>query len=488
MQGLRLEAITKRFPGVCALDAVSFDVRPGEVHALVGENGAGKSTLMEVLGGAYVADAGRLWLDGEPLPVGDPQAIQARGVQVIHQELTLVAELSAAENVFLGREPGRLWLDRRRMRREAQALLDRLGGGIDARTRVARLSVPQQQRVEIARALAGAPSVLVLDEPTSTLPASDVERLLALLRRLRADGLAIVYISHRLDEVQALADRITVLRDGCWVGTRPTAELPRAELIRWMVGRDLEEEFPARDGATGAPVLEARGLLGGADLTVHAGEIVGLAGLVGSGRTDVGLELFGARPTRGEIRLRGRPVRFRAPADALRAGVAYLTEDRKQRGVFRWLDVGTNITLPSLARFLRLGWLDRRAERAAAGREARRFDVRCTGLGQAAGTLSGGNQQKLLLARYLLEPRAVLILDEPTRGIDVGAKAEIYELMNRLTSEGLGILMISSEMEELLGMSDRVVVMHEGRTVGALARAEATPERVMALATGGAAA
>jgi ribose transport system ATP-binding protein len=488
IRGLELEHITKRFPGVCALDAVSFDVRPGEVHALVGENGAGKSTLMKVLGGAYLPDEGRLRLDGVPLPVGDPQAIQARGVQIIHQELMLVPQLSAAENIFLGREPGGVRLDRRRMRVEAQALLDRLGGGIDARTRVARLRVPQRQLVEIARALAGAPRVLVLDEPTSTLPAPDAQRLLALVKQLRADGLAIIYISHRLDEIYELADRISVLRDGRHVGTKPRTELTRPALIRWMVGRDLAEEFPPRAPKPGAVVLEAEDLLAGTHFEVRAGEIVGLAGLVGSGRTEAGLALFGAHPTRGTIRLHGRAATFASPADALRAGVAYLTEDRKDAGILRWLDVGTNITLASLSRFVTCGWLHRRAERAAAREEARRFDVRSAGLRQLAGTLSGGNQQKLLLARYLLEPRKILILDEPTRGIDVGAKAEIYALMNRLTDEGLGILMISSEMEELLGMSDRIVVMHEGRTVGGLSRAEATQEKVMALATGGEAA
>ena len=488
MTGLRLDGITKRFPGVLALDDVSFDVHPGEVHALVGENGAGKSTLMKVLGGAYVADEGRMTLDGVALPVGNPQAIQARGVQIIHQELALVPELSAAENVFLGREPGRWWLDRKQMRRDAQALLDRLGSGIDARARVASLSVPQQQMVEIACALAGEPRILVLDEPTSTLPAPDVARLLALLKQLRADGLAIVYISHRLDEIYDLADRITVLRDGCTIATTMTSELPRSELIRQMVGRDLEEEFPPRAPTPGDVVLEAEGLLAGTSFSVRAGEIVGLAGLVGSGRTDAGLALFGARPTRGRITLGGQPITFATPADALRAGVAYLTEDRKAAGIFRWLDVGTNITIASLASFTKAGWLDRKAERGAAREEATRFDVRSAGLKQLAGTLSGGNQQKLLLARYLLEERRVLILDEPTRGIDVGAKAEIYDLMNRLTDEGLGIVMISSEMEELLGMSDRIVVMHEGRTVGELDRAEATQERVMALATGGEAA
>ncbi len=488
MTGLVLGSVTKTFPGVRALDGVTFDVQPGEIHALVGENGAGKSTLIKVLAGAHHPDSGVLTLDGERLPIGDPQAIQARGVQVIHQELALVPELTAAENVFLGREIGWPWLERGRMRDEAQALLDRLGAGVEASAKVAHLSVPQQQMVEIARALGAASRVLVLDEPTSTLPAPDVARLLGLLKQLRADGLAIIYISHRLEEVYEIADRITVLRDGTHVGTAPTSELPRAELIRWMVGRDLEEEFPPRKPQPGEVVLELDGLLDGAQLCVRAGEIVGLAGLVGSGRTELGLALFGALTSGGSVRVAGETVRFRCPADALAHGLAYLTEDRKAAGVLPWMDVGDNLTLASLRQFAHGPWLDRRAERDAAREEAERFDVRSTGLRQRAGTLSGGNQQKLLLGRYLLEPRRVLILDEPTRGIDVGAKAEIYALMNRLTDEGLGILMISSEMEELLGMSDRVVVMRERRTVGELARGAATQESVMALATGSAAA
>jgi ABC-type sugar transport system ATPase subunit len=447
-------------------------VRAGEVHALVGENGAGKSTLMKILGGAYVPDAGETRLDGKPLPVGDPLAVRRLGIQIIYQELMLVPALSAADNIFLGRERGRT-VD------EAQALLDELGAGVDARTPVERLSVPKQQMVEIARSLGTASKVLVLDEPTSTLPEPDVQRLLDLVRQLKESGLGIIYISHRLDEVFAVADRITVLRDGCHVITGESFD--RRTLIRHMVGRDLEEEFPARDVTPGEVVLEAEGLLGGVDLEVRAGEIVGLAGLVGSGRSKTGLTLFGALSTAGSIRIGGKPVKLRSPRDALRSGIAYLTEDRKEQGIFPWLDVGSNITIASLRHFARMGWLDRKLERAEARRGATDFDVRSAGLRQRAGTLSGGNQQKALLARFLLRPRKVVILDEPTRGIDVGAKAEIYRLMNRLCAEGMAVLMISSEMEELLGMSDRVVVLREGRSVGSLS--SPTQEQIMELAT-----
>jgi len=478
MSLLRLDSITKTFPGVRALDGVSFDVEAGEIHALVGENGAGKSTLMKVLGGAYVPDSGSVSVDGQRLPVGDPLAVQRRGVQIIYQELTLVPELTAAENIFLGRELGGPFLARRAMVEQSQRLLDQLGADFSARRRAARLSVPQQQLVEIARALGGRSRVLVFDEPTSTLPAPDVERLLALIRNLREEGHAIVYISHRLDEVFSLADRITVLRDGRHVVTAPAAELDRRSLIRHMVGRDLEEEFPPREPKLGEPVLEASGLLDGVDLTVRAGEIVGLAGLVGSGRTETGLALFGAFASSGTVKIGGEPVDVRDPAHALAAGIAYITEDRKAAGIFPQLDVAANITICALDALIMRG-----PERAAAQEAVRAFDVRCAGLHQRAGTLSGGNQQKTLLARYLLRRRRLLILDEPTRGIDVGAKAEIYRLMNRLTDEGLAILMISSELEELLGMADRIVVMRERRTVGELDRSEATQERVMEMAT-----
>jgi len=337
--------------------------------------------------------------------------------------------------------------------------------------------------VEIARAIGAASKVLVLDEPTSTLPAPDVKRLLELVRRLRERGLGIVYISHRLDEVFAIADRVTVLRDGKHVATEAASALDRRSLIRMMVGRDLDEEFPPRTSTPGETVLEARGILDGVDLTVRSGEIVGLAGLVGSGRTETGLALFGALATGGEIRMAGKPIRLRRPVDALAAGIAYITEDRKAAGIFPWLDVGANITISTLEEFTRRGLLARGLERAAALQAVRDFDVRSAGLRQRAGTLSGGNQQKALLARFLLAPRKVLILDEPTRGIDVGAKTEIYRLMNRLTEDGLAIVMISSELEELLGMADRIVVMREGRTAGSVDRADASQERIMELAT-----
>jgi ABC-type sugar transport system ATPase subunit len=428
------------------------------------------------------------------LPLGDPLAARRAGISIVYQELTLVPELTAAENIFLGREQGRPLLRRAEMRRQAQALLDELGARVSATEVVRTLSVGQQQMVEIARALVGESKVLVLDEPSATLSDPEVERLFEVLRGLRSRGLGVIYISHRLEEIFAVADRVTVLRDGRRVASAPVQGLDRAQLIRWMVGRDLSEEFPPRPPAAapaGEPVLEVRALacpprFADASFTVWPGEIVGLAGLVGAGRTSVALSLFGALPAAGgEVRLRGHAVRFGSPAEAIGAGLAYVTEDRKGRGLFPMLGAGANITVTYLRAFARAGLLSLAREHAAATTAAKEFDLRAASLDQPAATLSGGNQQKLLLARYLLRPRSVLILDEPTRGIDVGAKAEIYGLMNRLTAQGLAILMISSELPEVLGMSDRVVVMHEGRTRGELARAQATPETVMELATGG---
>jgi ABC-type sugar transport system ATPase subunit len=491
---LAATGVVKSFPGVRALAGVDFDLAAGEVHALVGENGAGKSTLIKILAGALAPDEGRVQLDGAALPGGDPLTVRRRGVAVVYQELTLVPELTAAENVFLGREQGVPLLRRREMGRAAQELLDGLGARVRSGAPVRELSLAQQQMVEIARALATRSRVLILDEPSATLTGVEVERLFAVLRGLRARGLGIVYISHRLEEIFSLADRVTVLRDGGRVVCAPVAGLPRAQIIRWMVGRDVSEEFPPRppalEGSAAEVVLEARGLAAPprfreASLTVRRGEIVGLAGLVGAGRTSVALALFGALRAKGEVRLGGAAVRFRSPADAIAAGLGYVTEDRKRRGLFPLLGARANITIAYLESFTRRGFLSASRERAAAAAAAADVDLRSAGLEARAATLSGGNQQKLLLARYLLRPRRLLILDEPTRGVDVGAKAEIYALMNRLTASGLAILMISSELEEVLGMSDRVVVMHEGRTVGELARTQAKPEAVMELATGG---
>ncbi len=486
---LSASGLTKIYGGVRVLDAVNFDVAAGEVHALVGENGAGKSTLIRMLGGAVRPDAGFVSLDGVPLPAGDPRHVRQLGISVVYQEFTLVPFMSVADNLRLGRERGPI-LRRGDQTAAIRRCLDDLGLAIDPARPVRDLSVAQQQLVEIARALISEARVIVLDEPTAALSGREGDRLLTVVRRLRANGLAVVYVSHRLEEVFALADRITVLRDGRHIQTSQTADVDRRQVIRWMVGRDVSEEFPprrARPGTTRLAVsrLTAPPRVRDVSLSIREGEIVGLAGLVGAGRTAAALAMAGALPAAGgTVELDGRPVVFRTPAEAIARGLAYVTEDRKGRGMFPDMTTGANLTMAYVRRFTRAGYLSPARERAAASATARRFHVRSTGLSQTAGTLSGGNQQKTLLGRFLLAPCRVLILDEPTRGVDVGARAEIYGLMNDLTADGLAILMISSDLPELLGLSDRVVVMRDGRTAGELTRDRATPDAVMALATG----
>ncbi|MEO8483314.1 MAG: sugar ABC transporter ATP-binding protein [Acidobacteriota bacterium] len=489
---MRLQArgLTKAYGSITVLDEVSVEVEAGEVRALLGENGAGKSTLIKALSGAVTPDRGVVYLEGTPLPVSDPLAVRRRGVSVVYQEFTLVPHLTVTENIFLGREVGRPLLNTSDMRRQAQGVLDDLGIAVPAGAMVRDLSVAHQQMVEIARALVTEASVLVLDEPSATLSNVEVDTLFRVIRRLRDRGLAIIYVSHRLDEIFAIADSVTVLRDGRHVITAPVSAFTRDSLIRHMVGRDLTEEFPARDVRPGDVALRVRALAAeprcsAVTLDVHAGEIVGLAGLVGAGRTSAALAMVGALRATGIVEVDGVRRQFRSPSDAIAHGLAYVTEDRKGQGLFAALSVDENITMTHLRSFARAGWLSRAAARRVAAEAVRDFDIRTATLSQPAGTLSGGNQQKTLVARYLVRPPRVLILDEPTRGVDVGARAEIYRTMNRLTTLGLGILMISSDLPEVIGMADRIVVMRGGRTVGEVGRADATPERVMALAAAG---
>ncbi len=490
---LEMLGIRKSFPPVRVLDDVSLTVLPGQVHALMGENGAGKSTLMKILAGAFPADAGEIRLDGRPITVHSPQQAIDLGISIIYQELNLIPHLSVAENVFLGRFPRRLpgFVDGAKIRRDAQALMDDLGMRLDVRTMVGALSVAQRQMVEIAKATSRRSRIIAMDEPSATLTDHELENLWRLIGRLKAQGIGIVYISHRMDEVFQIADAVTVLRDGRAVGTGTVSEISRDEVLRLMVGRDLDETYPKEHAPVGRPILEVRGLtrrgvLEDINFSVHAGEVVALAGLVGAGRTEIARCLFGADlRTSGQILVDGRSFSARSPGAAIRVGIGFVTEDRKEQGVVLPMTVRENVSLASLRTFARVGFVRRTAERAAAQASVERLRVRTPSVEQRVGNLSGGNQQKVVLAKWLQTPLKLLILDEPTRGIDVGAKREIYGIMNELARQGVAILMISSELPEVLGMADRIIVIRDGRVAGELDRAEATSESVGRLALAG---
>jgi rhamnose transport system ATP-binding protein len=488
---LQASAISKSFAGVRALGRVSFDLRAGEVHALVGENGAGKSTLIKIVTGAETADAGTLLVAGTPVRHMDPPTSRALGIAAIYQQPSLFPDLTVAENIALALERGAGWrpIDWAARTRRAAALLERVASTIDPNRLVESLSMPEQQLVEIAKAIGAEARILIMDEPTAALTDREVDSLLNVVRLVRDAGAGIIYISHRLEEVFAIADRITVLRDGETVATHAASEVTRPELIRMMVGRELNAVFPKRAVPIGAAALELRGVTNHAvgvrdvTLTVRRGEIFGIAGLVGSGRTQLAETLFGLTPADGgEILVAGTPVRVSSPRDAIRAGLAYLPEDRRRHGVVLEMAVAANASLASLKRVSRYGLLDRAAERRSAETYVEHFRIKTPSVDADVGTLSGGNQQKVALARWLATKPAVLILDEPTQGVDVGSKAEIHALMQSLAEEGLAIVMISSELREILGMSDRIGVMHAGTIRHVLGRDEATQSRLLALA------
>jgi len=490
---LEVRAIEKSFPGVKALSGVSFDVRAGEVHALLGENGAGKSTLIKIVSGVYQPDAGSILVNGRAVHFSTPDDARRAGVATIYQELLLFPELSVAENIFLGhapRAPGRR-IDWRAMRAKAQGLLDSLEiDDLIPDQIVGALSVGNRQRVEILRALSHDARILIMDEPTAALTESDVTRLFDVVARLKQRGVGIVYISHRLDEIYAIGDRVTVLRDGAYVGTRDVADTNTAGLVQMMVGRRIDNLFPKTPAPIGEPVLEARDLVRhpmtkGVSLTVRAGEIVGLAGLVGSGRSELAQTLFGMTPAEsGEIRLNGATVRIDSPETARAKGIAYVPEGKIAQGLVRAMSVLHNFSLAALGSLSHAGFIDRAAELRMAEAGVRRFAVKTSSVDEIAARLSGGNQQKIVLGKWLANNPRLLILDEPTRGIDVGAKAEIHRLMSQLAGEGVAILMISSELPEVLGMSDRVLVMREGRLAAEFDRAKATSEAVGAAMMG----
>ncbi|MFJ1747390.1 sugar ABC transporter ATP-binding protein [Streptomyces sp. NPDC088116] len=500
---LRVEGIRKTFPGVVALDGVDLDLRRGEVHVLLGENGAGKSTLIKMLSGAYRPDAGRVLVGGQEVRIHGAQDAERLRIATIYQEFNLVPDLTVAENIFLGRQPRRFgMIDRKRMESDAAGLLERVGVRTPPYALVRELGIAQLQMVEIAKALSLDARVLIMDEPTAVLTSDEVGKLFRIVRTLREDGVGIVFITHHLEEIAALGDRVTVLRDGRSVGQVP-ASTPEDELVRLMVGRDIEQQYPRRTaesgGAaeTGGPTessetgtalltvsgLTRQGVFHDVDFEVRAGEVVGIAGLVGAGRTEVVRAVFGAdRYDTGTVRVAGAELPRHDVSAAMAAGIGLVPEDRKGQGLLLDASVEENLGLVTLRSATRAGLVDRAAQRAAAARIAGQLGVRMAGLEQRVGTLSGGNQQKVVIGKWLLADIRVLILDEPTRGIDVGAKVEIYQLINELTAAGHAVLMVSSDLPEVLGMSDRVLVMAQGRIAGELAAGEATQDAVMALA------
>ncbi len=486
---IALNGIGKSFPGVRALDRVSFDVRAGEVHALLGENGAGKSTLIKIISGVHRPDEGELAVDGRTVWFDNPQEAQRAGIATIYQELLLFPDLSVAENIFLGHPPrGRLkGIDWRAMRQQARDLLGSLAiHDLDVEATVGSLSVGNRQRVEIAKALSQNARVLIMDEPTAALTEHDVERLFSIVRMLRERGVAIIYISHRLEEVFLLADRVTVLRDGGHVATKPVSETGHVALISMMVGRRIDAMFPKLPATLGDPVLEVRNLrrppvTNGVSLTVRAGEIVGLAGLVGSGRSELAQAIFGITPAEGgEILIDGKTTAIKSPGRAKALGIAYVPEDRGTQGLVRPMSLAQNVSMAVLNRLFRGAFINGRTEAALAERSVDQFSIRTSGVDQIVSKLSGGNQQKVVLGKWLAAQPKLLIMDEPTRGIDVGAKSEIHRLMSELAQQGLAILMISSELPEVLGMSDRILVMREGRIVAGFARDAASQEAIAA--------
>ncbi len=490
---IELKAICKSFPGVKSLDQVNFSASAGEIHALLGENGAGKSTLIKVLAGAYTPESGTITLGGVPRIWAAPKQAQQAGIHVIYQELVLFPDLSVAENIFIGHAPRTRWglIDRKAMIQKTEVALSQLGHRLDPRARVGDLSVADQQMVEIAKALSHDVKLLVLDEPTAVISGKEVVALFERLRRLRDRGVCIIYISHRLEEIFALADRITILKDGKNVRAGTVAEFDRASLVTAMVGRPLADLYPPRPAQTKtAPIVLAAcnihlpPRVRGVDVNVRAGEIVGLAGMVGSGRTELAHAIFGSMArTKGRVTLEGEEVPPGNPRLSIQRGIGFLTEDRKAEGLLAQLPVYANITAPNLTAYTRLGFLRRPQEVALAARDIERFRIAVPGPTSGVWHLSGGNQQKILLSRWMAIKPKLLVLDEPTRGVDVGAKAEIYRLIRALAAEGVAVLLISSELPEVIGLCDRVLVMKEGRLMGELQAEALSEESIMTLAT-----
>lgn len=489
---LQMKNIHKKFPGVYALKNVDFDLKSGEVHALLGENGAGKSTLIKVLGGIYRAEEGKIVIQGKETLINSVADARETGISIIHQEIMLVPNMTIAENIFMGREPTtRLGgVNYRRMNTEAQALIDGFGMNIDASRKVATLSIAQQQMVEIVKAISAKAKIVVMDEPTSSLTDTEVEHLFALIKQLKAQNIGIIYISHKLEELFRICDRITVMRDGERVGTVSTEKTNRNELIKMMVGRTLDEYYIHTERPLGDRVLEAKHIRGKSvkdgSFFLRKGEILGFAGLIGSGRSELMKSMIGIEKwTGGEVYVGGKPVMLNGISDALKVGVALVPEDRKKEGLVLKNSVGFNLTLAVLGEFIRGIHVDRSKEEKIIDQYVDAMSIKASSSRQRVGNLSGGNQQKVLIGKWLASHPQILILDEPTRGVDVGAKAEIYAIINALSEQGVSIIMISSELPEIIGMCDRIYVMSGGRVTGELNRGAFSQETIMNYATGG---
>lgn len=488
---LEMRNITKLYPGVKALDNVTLQFKTGEIHALVGENGAGKSTLIKAASGAIEPTAGTIVIDGTSYPMLTPTMSSENGIAVVYQEFTLVPVMTAAENIFLGKFIRHGWFcDFREMNRQAADLFKRLKIQINPEAKVATLTTGYQQIVEIAKAVASNPKILIMDEPSAPLTTNEVESMLEIVRMLRREGVAIIYITHRLDEIFHIADRVSVLRDGQYITTRNIADTNKEELISFMVGRTLKETYPEREAAAGEVILELDNVTGNGvkniSFNLRKGEILGLGGLVGAGRTELAALIFGNAEIRGgEIRLRGRPLRPKTPGDAIAKGISLVPEDRKTQGLILNMSVRDNITVASVKKLSRRTFLNTRSEESFTQAQIDNLNIKTPSSRQLARNLSGGNQQKVVLGKWLGTDPEILIFDEPTRGIDVGAKQEIYKLMSGIAASGKSIIMISSEMEELLGMSDRVVVLSKGKVTGTLDRKDFSQEQVMKYAVEG---
>ncbi|WP_372813595.1 sugar ABC transporter ATP-binding protein [Paenibacillus sp.] len=489
---LEMEHISKTFPGVRALEDVSFKVRKGTVHALMGENGAGKSTLMKILGGIYWPETGRIKLRGKEIGMLTPRDSLKNGISMIHQELTSVYDMTVAENIFLGREPlfAKFWVNEKKLNEDTRHLLESLEISIDPKTKMKDLSIARMQLVEIAKAISYNSEIIIMDEPTSAITDREVAHLFKIIRSLTNKGVSIIYISHKMDEIFEIADEITVLRDGELVDSKHVKELTQQDLISMMVGRELKELFPKKEVRIGEKVLEVKNLslkgkFNNISFQLRKGEILGIAGLMGSGRSEVMESLFGlAKPDEGEIFFHGKKVEIKSPEDAKKNGLAFITEDRKLTGLFLPHSVKDNMIAASLEKHAKGIFMNEGKIRNECNKQRELLGVKTPDINQKVKNLSGGNQQKVLIAKWLLTDAEVIILDEPTRGVDVGAKSEIHALMGKLVEEGKAVIMISSEMPEVLGMSDRIIVMHEGKISGELSRAEANQDKIMKYATG----